>query len=103
GGTRTASITGAFVAMTEAVHKLYLEKKLSKYPIKDLLAATSVGILEDDNVVLDLNYIEDSNANVDMNVVMTGIGEFVEVQGTGEESTFSYEQLQQLLKAAQEG
>ncbi|GIN60243.1 ribonuclease PH [Robertmurraya siralis] len=103
GGTRTASITGAFVAMTEAVHKLYLEKKLSKYPIKDFLAATSVGILEDGNVVLDLNYIEDSNANVDMNVVMTGNGEFVEVQGTGEESTFSYGQLQQLLKAAQEG
>lgn len=103
GGTRTASITGAFVAMTQALHKLFKERKLSKYPVKDFLAATSVGILENDVVVLDLNYIEDSQANVDMNVVMTGNGEFVEVQGTGEESTFSYDQLQQLLKAAQEG
>jgi ribonuclease PH len=103
GGTRTASITGAFVAMAQALHKLYKERKLSKYPVKDFLAATSVGILEDDKVVLDLNYIEDSKANVDMNVVMTGNGEFVEVQGTGEEATFSYDQLQQLLKAAQEG
>ena len=103
GGTRTASITGAFVAMAQALHKLYKERKLAKYPVKDFLAATSVGILEDDKVVLDLNYIEDSKANVDMNVVMTGNGEFVEVQGTGEEATFSYDQLQQLLKAAQEG
>jgi ribonuclease PH len=103
GGTRTASITGAFVAMAQALHKVYKDKKLSKYPVKDFLAATSVGILEDNVVVLDLNYIEDSKANVDMNVVMTGNGEFVEVQGTGEEATFSYEQLQQLLKAAQEG
>lgn len=103
GGTRTASITGAFVAMTMALHKLYKSRKMSKYPIKDFLAATSVGILDDNQVVLDLNYIEDSQAKVDMNVVMTGNGEFVEVQGTGEESTFSYDQLQQLLKAAQEG
>jgi ribonuclease PH len=103
GGTRTASITGAFVAMAQALHKVYKDKKLSKYPVKDFLAATSVGILADNVVVLDLNYIEDSKANVDMNVVMTGNGEFVEVQGTGEEATFSYEQLQQLLKAAQEG
>ncbi|TKC15714.1 ribonuclease PH [Robertmurraya kyonggiensis] len=103
GGTRTASITGAFVAMTQALHKVYKDRKLSKYPVKDFLAATSVGILEDNEVVLDLNYIEDSQANVDMNIVMTGNGEFVEVQGTGEEATFSYEQLQQLLKAAQEG
>lgn len=103
GGTRTASITGAFVAMSQALHKVYKVRKLSKYPVKDFLAATSVGILEDNEVVLDLNYIEDSQANVDMNIVMTGNGEFVEVQGTGEEATFSYDQLQQLLKAAQEG
>lgn len=103
GGTRTASITGAFVAMAQALHQLYLNRKLSKYPVKDFLAATSVGILEDNQVVLDLNYIEDSQAKVDMNIVMTGNGEFVEVQGTGEESTFSYDQLQQLLKAAQDG
>lgn len=103
GGTRTASITGAFVAMTTALHKLYKNRKMNKYPIKDFLAATSVGILEDNQIVLDLNYIEDSQAKVDMNIVMTGNGEFVEVQGTGEESTFSYDQLQQLLKAAQDG
>lgn len=103
GGTRTASITGAFVAMTQALHKLYEDKKLEKYPIKQLLAATSVGILEDEMVVLDLNYAEDSQAKVDMNIVMTGNGEFVELQGTGEEATFSYNQLTKLLKAAEDG
>nr|WP_263325522.1 ribonuclease PH [Neobacillus sp. Marseille-Q6967] len=102
GGTRTASITGAFVAMTIALNKL-VEKKSIKFPITDYLAATSVGILSNNNTVLDLNYAEDSKAHVDMNVVMTGNGEFVELQGTGEESTFSYQQLQDLLGAAQEG
>jgi ribonuclease PH len=103
GGTRTASITGAFVALTLALHSLAVKKSLAKYPITDYLAATSVGILSGGKVVLDLNYAEDSKAEVDMNVVMTGKGEFVELQGTGEESTFSYDQLQQLLHAAQEG
>ncbi|WML47353.1 ribonuclease PH [Neobacillus sp. PS3-34] len=103
GGTRTASITGAFVAMAVALNGLGEKKSLSRFPIKDYLAATSVGILENNETVLDLNYIEDSKAQVDMNVVMTGSGEFVELQGTGEESTFSYGQLQELLKAAQEG
>lgn len=103
GGTRTASITGAFVAMTLALHKLYNNKTISKFPIADFLAATSVGILENEDVVVDLNYIEDSQAQVDMNIVMTGNGEFVELQGTGEEATFSYQQLQQLLSFAQEG
>jgi len=103
GGTRTASITGAFVAMSIAVNKLFQEKKLAKLPIIDYLAATSVGVLPDGNVILDLNYIEDSQAAVDMNVVMTGKGEFVELQGTGEESTFTYSQLQELLAAAQTG
>lgn len=103
GGTRTASITGAFVAMSQAIHQVFKNRKLSKYPVKDFLAATSVGILDNHQVVLDLNYIEDSSAMVDMNVVMTGKGEFVELQGTGEESTFSYEQLQELLNAAQNG
>ncbi|MFB6467940.1 ribonuclease PH [Cytobacillus sp. Hz8] len=103
GGTRTASITGAFVAMAIALDKLYRSKKLTKYPIIDFLAATSVGILEDNQAVLDLNYVEDSQANVDMNVVMTGQSEFVELQGTGEEATFSYQQLQELLGLAQEG
>jgi ribonuclease PH len=103
GGTRTASITGAFIAMAQAMDKLYSSKKLSSYPINDFLAATSVGILADKQAVVDLNYIEDSSAEVDMNVVMTGSGEFVELQGTGEEATFSYAQLQEMLGAAQEG
>jgi ribonuclease PH len=103
GGTRTASITGAYVAMVLALNKLSKQKKLSAYPITDFLAATSVGILASGEAVVDLNYVEDSAAHVDMNVVMTGNGEFVELQGTGEESTFSYSQLHELLKAAQEG
>jgi ribonuclease PH len=103
GGTRTASITGAYVAMVLAFHKLFVNKSISKFPIHDFLAATSVGILEDGKTVLDLNYIEDSKARVDMNIVMTGNGEFVELQGTGEEATFSYDQLQEMLKRAQDG
>lgn len=103
GGTRTASITGAFIAMAQAMDKLYSNKKLQKYPVNDFLAATSVGILDNKQAAVDLNYIEDSSAQVDMNVVMTGNGEFVELQGTGEEATFSYTQLQELLSAAQGG
>ncbi len=103
GGTRTASITGAFVAMVLAIHKIYQGKKMSSFPITDFLAATSVGIDPEKGEILDLNYIEDSAANVDMNVVMTGAGEFVELQGTGEESTFSRQQLQTLLELAEKG
>ncbi|WP_026581856.1 ribonuclease PH [Bacillus sp. J33] len=103
GGTRTASITGAFIAMAQAMDKLYSNKKLSQYPVNDFLAATSVGILENKQAAVDLNYIEDSSAQVDMNVVMTGSGEFVELQGTGEEATFSYTQLHEMLSAAQGG
>ncbi|OMP67523.1 ribonuclease PH [Domibacillus epiphyticus] len=103
GGTRTAAITGAFVAMTMALHNLSIEKEFPAYPITDFLAATSVGIVKEHGVVIDLNYEEDSAAEVDMNVVMTGSGQFVEVQGTGEEATFSMEELQQLLGAAQSG
>ncbi|MGM9988596.1 MAG: ribonuclease PH [Bacillaceae bacterium] len=103
GGTRTASITGAFVAMALACGKLLKDGKIKKMPIHDYLAATSVGMLESGEIVLDLNYIEDSEAQVDMNVVMTGQGRFVEVQGTGEEATFSREELNQLLDIAGEG
>ena len=103
GGTRTASITGAYVAMAHALNKYHQEKRIKSLPITDFLAATSVGVLENGQVVVDLNYVEDSAAHVDMNVVMTGNGEFVELQGTGEESTFSYSQLQELLKGAHEG
>jgi ribonuclease PH len=103
GGTRTASITGAFVALAMALDKLSIEKELATFPVTNFLAATSVGILQEEGAVLDLNYKEDSEANVDMNVVMTGSGEFVEIQGTGEESTFSHSQLQELLALAKKG
>ncbi|MBS3679414.1 ribonuclease PH [Ornithinibacillus massiliensis] len=103
GGTRTASITGAFVAMVLAFGKLLQTNTLTKMPVTDFLAATSVGVLPDGTEILDLNYEEDSMANVDMNIVMTGSGEFVEIQGTGEEATFSMAQLQTLLALANEG
>lgn len=103
GGTRTASITGAYVAMVLAIQKLIDNKKISKWPITDFLAATSVGIVPEMGPILDLNYTEDSNADVDMNVIMTGTGEFVELQGTGEESTFSRSQLEELLSLAETG
>jgi ribonuclease PH len=103
GGTRTASITGAFVAMVLAFQKLVDNGKLEKIPVKDYLAATSVGILNELGVVLDLNYAEDSQANVDMNVIMTGKGQFVEVQGTGEEATFSKDEMTELLAVAEHG
>lgn len=103
GGTRTASITGAFVAMTIAFGKLLQNKSIKEMPVKEFLAATSVGVLQDGQEILDLNYHEDSEANVDMNVVMTGSGEFVEIQGTGEEATFSHNQLMTMLGLANEG
>jgi ribonuclease PH len=103
GGTRTASITGAFVAMALAVNKLHESKKIAKFPITDFLAATSVGIHQNKEAILDLNYAEDSKALVDMNIIMTGKGEFVELQGTGEESTFTYQQLHELLEIGQGG
>ena len=103
GGTRTASITGAFVAVVLALGKLVEEKKLKVLPVADFLAATSVGILADGTEILDLQYEEDSQAQVDMNIVMTGTGEFVEIQGTGEESTFSFQQLQTMLNLADQG
>ncbi|NGQ94381.1 ribonuclease PH [Brevibacillus sp. SYP-B805] len=102
GGTRTASITGAFVAMVDAMQKLVENGTWSRLPITDYLAATSVGII-DGQPMLDLNYKEDSCARVDMNVVMTGSGKYVELQGTGEEAPFSGEELQQLLALAQKG
>lgn len=103
GGTRTASITGAFVAMTLAVNKVFAEGKLKKFPVIELLGATSVGMLAENQVVLDLDYVEDSSAAVDMNVVMTGKGAFVELQGTGEEATFTRDEMNQLVSLAEEG
>lgn len=103
GGTRTASITGAFVAMVLAFGKLLDNKIIDKMPITDFLGAISVGILPDGQTVLDLNYDEDSSAEVDMNLVMTGAKEFVEIQGSGEEATFSINKLYELLKLGSEG
>ncbi|MCP8617042.1 ribonuclease PH [Salirhabdus salicampi] len=103
GGTRTASITGAFVAVVLAFGKLMEDEKIDVFPIRNYLAATSVGVLSDGQTILDLNYIEDSSAQVDMNVVMTGSGEFVELQGTGEEATFSTKQLTEMLQLAEKG
>lgn len=102
GGTRTASITGAFVAMIIALNKLVEQGMLKEIPVRDFLAATSVGMTSGVPVV-DLCYAEDSSAEVDMNVVMTGTGRFVEVQGTGEESTFSRDEMNSLLDLASAG
>ncbi|GBR76651.1 ribonuclease PH [Candidatus Termititenax persephonae] len=102
GGTRTASITGAFVALRLAVNKLLAEGKVSVDPIIDSVAAVSVGIVEGE-LRLDLMYLEDSAAEVDMNVIMTGSGQLVEVQGTGEHGTFTRAQLNQLLDLAAQG
>jgi ribonuclease PH len=101
GGTRTASITGAFIALVEAVASLNFATGKA-FPIRDFLAAVSVGVLEE-TTVLDLCYAEDSNAVVDMNIVMTGKGQYVEVQGTGEEHPFTKEQLAQLLALGEQG
>ena len=103
GGTRTSSITGAFVAMAMAIGKLHEEKGLTRFPITDFLAAISVGKSTDGTLVLDLDYVEDSSAAVDMNVVMTGAGAFVELQGTGEESTFTRTEMNDLVSLAEIG
>lgn len=102
GGTRTTSITGAFVAMADAFHALVQKGTLDKIPLHDFLAAVSVGVVNEVSV-LDLNYEEDSAAKVDMNVVMTGSGKYVEIQGTGEENPFSADELYQLLELAKTG
>lgn len=102
GGTRTASITGAFVAMVDAMAKLVANGTIAKIPLTDYLAATSVGKI-DGQILLDLNYVEDSRAQVDMNLVMTGNGKFVEVQGTAEDQPFSREELDELLAYAEKG
>ena len=101
GGTRTASITGAFVALVEACASFY--EKGNIFPVKDFLAAISVGISHEEEPILDLCYEEDSQAIVDMNVVMTGDGRFVEVQGTGEGRPFSHEELSSLLALGERG
>lgn len=102
GGTRTASITGGFVALYLACDKLVKQGVLEQNPVVNYVSAISVGII-DDKPCLDLCYQEDSNAQVDMNVVMTDKGEFIEIQGTGEDGTFSYSQLMEMLELAKQG
>lgn len=102
GGTRTASITGAFVALAEAFRGLQDQGALVDWPLIDSVAAVSVGIV-DGTPILDLDYSEDSTAEVDMNVVMTGAGKFVEVQGTAEKGTFERKELDILLDLAAKG
>jgi ribonuclease PH len=102
GGTRTASITGAYLAARLAVQQLLDAKKIPENPLSDSVAAVSAGIFKG-QALLDLNYVEDKDAEVDANIVMTGRGQFVEVQGSGEETTFTAEQLQSLLALSQKG
>ena len=102
GGTRTASVTGAFVALVLALEHLRKNGAFLKLPVKDFVAATSVGFVGG-QAVLDLNYEEDSKAQVDMNVVMTSKGNLVEIQGTGEGSTFTQQQMEQMLALARNG
>jgi ribonuclease PH len=102
GGTRTASITGAYVAMLIALRKLVLFKALKKLPVKDSVSAVSVGIVRG-TPLLDLNYEEDSQAEVDMNLVMTGSGRFIELQATGEKTAFDDDQLASLIAVGRTG
>ena len=102
GGTRTASITGAFVAMAEAMKKMKIQGLIEEIPLNGFVSAVSVGIVENEKL-LDLCYAEDSKAMVDMNVVMTDRGEYIEIQDTGEDRPFSREELNELLLLAAEG
>jgi ribonuclease PH len=102
GGTRTAAITGAFVALTEALHLLRRTGALNWWPLREFIAATSVGIVADE-LVLDLDYREDSQARVDMNLVMTESGRLVEIQGTAEGLPFTRQEMLTLLALAEKG
>jgi len=102
GGTRTAAITGGFIALVDAVNSVFRGAAADVYPLRGSLAAVSVGMV-DGSATLDLDYERDVRADVDMNVVMTGAGKFIEIQGTGEEATFDDEELASLLKLAKHG
>ena len=102
GGTRTASISGSYVALHDAIDYLLKEKKLAETPIINSVAAISVGIMND-KALLDLDYAEDSACDTDMNFVMTGSGDFVEIQGTAEGKPFSKKEMDELTKIAQKG
>lgn len=102
GGTRTASISGAYVAVVDAIDKLKNEGSITKNPLGDSVAAVSVGIIGN-TPMLDLCYAEDATAEVDMNIVLTGQGNFVEVQGTAEGNPFTFDQMQHLIALGQKG
>lgn len=102
GGTRTAAITGCYVALKLACHKLVMTGQIDSNPVKESIAAVSVGIV-DGVEMLDLDYSEDSSAEVDMNVVMTGAGKFTEIQSTAEKKTFDEENLRKMLSLAKKG
>lgn len=102
GGTRTTSITGGYIALALAVKKLMESGALTENPLKGNVAAISVGMVAGE-AMIDLDYNEDSSADVDMNIIMNSKGEFVEVQGTGEEATYTRAQLNQLIDLAEEG
>jgi ribonuclease PH len=102
GGTRTAAITGAYVALSLAIEKLSADGKLRENPMLQAVAAVSVGVL-DGQPLLDLCYVEDAAAEVDLNLVMNAAGQFIEVQGSGEEATFSEEQLSKMLALGKSG
>jgi len=102
GGTRTASITGSFIALSDALMKLKNEKMINSIPLTDYVAAISVGIVNGEKC-LDLNYEEDSRAEVDMNIIMTGSGKMVEVQGTAEKKPFTARELNDLISLANNG
>jgi ribonuclease PH len=102
GGTRTASITGSFIALVDALAKLKKAGIINNIPVKDYVAAVSVGIVNE-ALLLDLCYEEDSKAEVDMNVVMTGGGEFIEIQGTAEKKPFSKEKMDKMIDFAKKG
>ena len=100
GGTRTTAISGAYVALELAIRKLQKDGLLKEYPLKEALAAVSVGLTKEGFAIADLNYQEDSSCEADVNVVMTATGKFVELQGTAEGDPFSEEQLQALISCA---
>lgn len=102
GGTRSAAISGGFVALYETVSKLYKKGDIKEFPIKFFMAAVSVGKVNDE-LLLDLNYHEDSRAQVDMNVIMNEHGDFIEIQSSGEDGTFSQEEFNNLLELAKDG
>ena len=102
GGTRTASITGGCLALNDAINKALTDGLITKNPIKEMIASVSVGI-HDGNALLDLNYLEDSSAETDMNVVMDDKNNFIEIQGTSEKRPFTYQELESMLVLAKKG